>query len=132
MSAEFVFAVANVTKPKDYWLDYISHMDDGHMASFIDETDDQFDWSDRIDHPVSDPYSHDFYQKVAEAIVEAVNVAYDYYYNRELGWRTYKGETLVITGGMTWGDEPTDAFDAVRIFDALQYWDETTYNKEDN
>lgn len=130
MSADFVFAVANITKSEDYWQDYISHMDDGHMESFVNETDDQFYWADMFDHPVSDLYSHDFLQKVAEHVSAAVTHCYRD--ERDLGWWKNDGQTFVITGGMTWGDAPTDSFDAVRIFDALQYWDETIRNKEDN
>lgn len=132
MGAEFIFAVANVTKSKDYWLDYISHMDDSHMESFVQESDDQFYWADRTEYPSSELYSHEFLQKVSELIVDAVNESYEYEHNRELGWFIQGEETIVVTGGMTWGDDPTEAFDSVRIFDALQYWDENIRNKEDN
>lgn len=130
MGASFIFCTANVTKPKEYWLDYISHMDDSHMDSFITITDEEFYWADRFDHPANDLYSHAFYQKVAEVIVEAVNVSYDYEYNLEIGWFEHADETLIVTGGMSWGDDPTDALDKVAIFHTLQHWDKHHRNKE--
>lgn len=132
MSAEFVFAKVNVTLDKSHWLDRIRGLDDTELESFVAETDDQFYWADRVDHPASDLYSYDFLRKVADAVVEAVQVSYDYDYNRELGWFKHGEDTLVVTGGMSWGDAPTDAFDSVRVFEAFQYWDEAIRNKEDN
>ena len=129
MGADFVFAVANITKPKDYWLDYLGEMDDGQMESFITESDGFLYWSDNYDD--LNLNSPDFFQAVAERVSNAIETAYGD--SRELGtFRDNSGELWAITGGMSWGDDPTDAFDAVRIFDIFQYWDETIRNKEDN
>ena len=130
MGADFVFAMAEVTQPKDYWLDYISHMDDSHMESFIATTDELFYWSDRFDD--MNPYSPEFYQAVAEAVSRAVEVCYDYEYNRELGWWTRDDRSFIVTGGTTYGDAPTDAMSSVEVFEALQHWDEARRPEADD
>jgi len=115
MGATFVFATANITQPKEYWQNYLGEMDDGQMQSFIDYSDEMFDWENALD-----PFSA---QDVAERVSEAIEVAYDDF-RRDVGyWQ--EGDTLyALTGGLSWGDEPTDAMRELMIFNYLQVWAE--------
>jgi len=83
------------------------------MQSFIDYSDEMFDWEDALD-----PFSA---QDVAERVSEAIEVAYDDF-RRDVGyWQ--EGDTLyALSGGLSWGDEPTDAMRDLMIFNYLQVW----------
>jgi hypothetical protein len=39
--------------------------------------------------------------------------------NRECGFMTFKGYHIYLTGGMSWGDAPTDAFDIFYKFNSM-------------
>ena len=85
MGASFVFATANITQPKEYWQNYLGEMDDGQMQSFIDYSDEMFNWEDALD-----PFSA---QDVAERVSEAIEVAYDDFRSR---CRRQRAHTLYL------------------------------------
>lgn len=124
MGADFVYAIVEVTKPESYWQDIIGELNDGEVMAFAHETNDQYDWFDLYDYEnIGEPA---FCQKVAERISEAVGVSYGYTQNREMGWYQDGIRTFAITGGMSWGDKPTECIDDVWMFDNFCYWNDKT------
>jgi len=120
MGADFVYAIVEVTKPESYWQNIIGELDDGQVMSFVRDTDDQHGWVEMFDY---DPTAEaEFCQKVAERLSEAVNVCYGYTQNREMGWHQDGDRTFAITGGMSWGDSPTECIDDMWMVDNFHYW----------
>ena len=128
MGAEFVYAIVEVTEPEEYWQGLLGELDDGQVMAFVNETNDQYDWIDLYDY--DDLGEPAFCQQVAERVSEAVNVCYDYQQNREMGWHHDGERIFIVSGGMTWGDAPTDCLNDMWMFDNFRYWHDV--NKEDN
>ena len=119
MGADFIYAVANITETKEHWQDILGELHDGKMEAYIKESDTLLYWSEDYDHLDTD--SPEFFQAVAERVSDAIETAYGD--SRELGtFRDNHEEEWAITGGMSWGDDPTDIFYDLRIVDSFQTW----------
>lgn len=120
MGAEFIYAVANITETKEHWHTILGELHDGKMEAYINETDTLMYWTENYEHMVFDNES-EFFQAVAERVSDAIETAYGE--SRELGtFRDNHEEDWAITGGMSWGDDPTDIFHDLRILDSFQTW----------
>ena len=62
----------------------------------------------------------EFLQGIIDRIVEAIEICYTT--SRYLDHLTLKGTRYVLTGGMSWGDTPTDVYDDVCILANFDYW----------
>ena len=118
MGADFIWARAEVTEPVEYWLDWFGELNDDQMIDFIDATDDTFFWRDCH----TDESEAALCQSVAERLSTAISVCYDYDSNREMGWYIEDGRMFILTGGMTWGDDPTEAYADIWMFAELRDW----------
>ena len=119
MGADFIYAVANITETKEHWQTILGELHDGKMEAYINESETLMYWSNDYDHLDMD--SPEFFQAVAERVSDAIETAYGD--SRELGtFRDNSEEVWAITGGMSWGDEPTDTFHELRIVDSFQTW----------
>jgi hypothetical protein len=59
------------------------------------------------------------FTEVKELILTGLNTAYaGPQWSRELSYIRYKGVKIAVTGGMSWGDTPTDLYDAIAALDA--------------
>lgn len=71
-----------------------------------------------------DHHAWDFeeYEEALEWVEEKVDEVYDYYNNsnRETTVFTYDGTDFLVTGGMSWGDDPTDAYEALCVVASLE------------
>lgn len=120
MGATFIHAMAEVSKPKEHWLDILGELNDGQMLKFIEDTGEHTGWWET---PFDDDEDEsDRCQSVAERLTEAINVCYDVEHNPQLGWFRIDDWEFVITGGMSWGDDPTDYMADVEMFDSFQLW----------
>jgi hypothetical protein len=48
---------------------------------------------------------------------------------RDAGGLTIEGRTYAVTGGMSWGDSPTEAFEYIRFLESLGITDDEQYEK---
>ena len=119
MGADFIYAVANITETKEHWQDILGELHDGKMEAYINESETLMYWSE--DYDDLETNSPEFFQAVAERVSDAINTVYGD--SRELGtFRDNSEEVWAITGGMSWGDAPTDAFHDLCIVDSFQTW----------
>jgi hypothetical protein len=119
MGADFIYAIANITETKEHWHTILGELHDGKMEAYINESETLMYWSEDYDDLDTD--SPEFFQAVAERVSDAIEVAYSD--SRELGWLIDNSEEKwAITGGMSWGDAPTDIFHDLRIVDSFQTW----------
>lgn len=113
MGACFVWVKADVTKPKSYWVQLVDEIDEEELCSFIDYFYDCDDW-----------YGGDKLSKSEEARVllwESIEACYNYMNREDIGWEIVDGKTYILTGGLTWGDDPTESFVHVSMLSDFQY-----------
>lgn len=55
---------------------------------------------------------------ISDTIVDLLSTI-DNTHHRELTYIEHKGDTIYITGGMSWGDSPTDLYDIFSRFSSL-------------
>jgi hypothetical protein len=120
MSGEFVFGIVDVTKSDRVWFDRLGELDDGEVMSFVRATDDVHNWVGAWSIPGEDESV--FCQRIVERLVDAVRTCYQYDDHREMGWFVDGGRTFAVTGGMSWGDSPTECLDDMWMFGNFQSW----------
>lgn len=119
MGADFLFAhfIAPVERAEDLDLDFDA------AREFIDSTDwnehveviDQFDHRIRVNDN-SEAARAKVNEVAREVLHHAVNNMRGFINRRDVGWLYRDGETVFLTGGMSWGDAPTELY---RTFDLL-------------
>jgi hypothetical protein len=60
-----------------------------------------------------------FPEEVIDLMCGAIQDTFHAFESRECSGFTFKGYEIILTGGMSWGDAPTDAFDTFNRFNAL-------------
>lgn len=114
MSAEFIYAMASLDDTKENWVKYINDMETEEFHEFGD-------WLEAagleygIDGVLEDEGSEGL-KKIMLNIVESV---YDED-NNELGFPVLDNKRYVLTGGFSYGDDPTESFYGVCLFSELQ------------
>ena len=106
--------------------------DPDDLADACDEgvTDDDLEWlTERLgiaDCPDQDdpeaPARSDLAREIRRAPHSALDVLLDG--PRDVADAQFGGRRYWVTGGMSWGDSPTDSFDAVCVFDSLHLYAE--------
>jgi hypothetical protein len=114
MSADFVFAVAEIDRTQDDWQSFVTGMDDDTLRQFITATNYDFYWDEFFEDSVN------IERQVRERLCEAIAVCFGG--SREIGYWRDNGREFVVTGGMSWGDEPTDAMTDVFMLSVLRDW----------
>jgi hypothetical protein len=108
MGADFISATCKVSRDKDGALAALAMIPDTTLDALFEEL--------FYDPPEEDePAAREYF-------ATAVNTFYDDYVHgsdREVDLCTFGGERYVVTGGMSWGDSPTGAYDIVRAVDMV-------------
>lgn len=126
MGADFIYALACVDETKDEWINRVSNMtlddvkemySDGEWL-FIEAGDEEDDKK--------------FQQMIVDRIIDAINICYEISdgRSREADILRLNGHRYVITAGLSYGDSPTDVFDDISTFNAVQEWWEFHNSKE--
>ena len=122
MGADLILSFVDVSEPKQKWLDILGEWNDAQVDKFMNEIGNDYIlydlrqeaadmWDAReIEYSIEDP---EFLAEVRQAFVErlndAINTAYEStsrYANKVL----LDGKPWAVTGGLSWGDDPTDDF----------------------
>jgi len=117
MGADFIWAIAPVNADKDKVLARAKILTYEECEELYHEGEHYFLGYADI---VGDEEQAEFRQGVIDRLVEAIEVCYRT--SRELDHLTLKGNRYVLTGGMSWGDVPTDVFDDVGLLANFDYW----------
>lgn len=135
MGADFLLAVAIMPKieaagwpgdetVKEWRKEYLSivdEMDDNTIISLLEEFtgDSYIDGEDEI-HYRSRPRF--IAQKTRGELVDVINDVFDNAFDsRECSLQKIGGRWALITGGMSWGDSPSEHFDAVYLLSNI-WW----------
>lgn len=116
MGANFIWAIAPVEADKDKVVARAKIMTYEECEELYNAGEHFFDYypDGWEDEPA------EFRQVIIDRLVEAIEVCYTT--SRELDHLTLKGTSYVLTGGMSWGDAPTDVFDDVGLLANFDYW----------
>lgn len=106
MGADFLFGyfIAPVERAEDLKLDFDAahkHIDDtdwSHVPEIEDEFETQADNPDELNRVARD------------ALHSAVELMRELTSRRDIGWLHLKGDTIFVSGGMSWGDIPTGMY----------------------
>lgn len=65
-----------------------------------------------------------------QALATLVEEAYGAVLSNEVGVLNIEDKTFLLTGGLSWGDPPTDCFQAFAVVEDLQYFYKRARNNE--
>lgn len=87
-----------------------------------------------LDH-LNDYFAMEFYEEdgknpydlALECVDAHIDIVYDLYKHesREVTVFKYRGVDILVTGGMSWGDDPTDAFASLGVVQSLELTTDT-------
>ena len=103
MGADMSIATANITKDKQHWLDTVDSATDQQLDDFLGDT-----W-------VTVEAENEELRTLLRNGIDAC-----YSPNREIVRWKNNGETWAVTGGLSWGDSPTDIYDTVGLIGSWQ------------
>jgi len=107
MGADMTVAFASLENDAQFWYDGIARLSDDAVLAFASEYDGM-----SVLPESNEP------KDIRQAMVDAVEMSYSD--SREISVCTINGERFAITGGLSWGDEPTDAYPYVLLFNWIQ------------
>lgn len=109
MGADFIYEIVEVNKPLKYWQEILGELNDGEAQHFSDDTE-----------------LYIFEEMTEQEIVERIDEAFQVVYgdSSEIGWWSPDGGITQyrLTGGMSWGDDPTDVYRDFEIVGEFQRW----------
>jgi len=112
MGADLVVAYFGIKKEQDL------QQAKEKMMSIVDELSKE-DFSDYFDSIYSDDIENidlDEAREEAKEVIERTFETLDY---RDVTSIEHKGDIIYLSGGMSWGDSPTDSYDLFRKFSSL-------------
>jgi len=113
MSADLTIAMAPIVKTKDEAIiklksmepEVLLHVLSEYFAREFDEATDEEEYAEAVSY-----------------VIGKIEEVYSYYEHgsRDTEVRRINGTDWLITGGLSWGDDPTDAYEPVSIVSGLQ------------
>lgn len=125
MGADLILSFVDVSEPKEKWLDILGEWDDGKVDRFVADSGNDDLIEDILENLVDildldgvdneDPRRDDdalmaqARQQLVERLVDAINTVYGA--NSRVSHKVIlDGKPWAVTGGLSWGDDPTDDF----------------------
>ena len=118
MGADFCYTYTTVTGSRQEWLETLElflHtdtlieilVDTGYIYLIDDEVDPDLDGREAYD------------EAVRELFTNTINEVWDAieHRTREAAVLEIKDEKILLSGGMSWGDSPTDIYDTINLYD---------------
>lgn len=126
MGADFICIWSEVSDEPEALREMVRHASLNDIKELMVQSGDEYLYEDEIE---DDDDEDEFFSRFAdttyrELLLEAIDVVHSTNYRRDLAFIFHKDEKIVVTGGMSWGDLPTESYeDVVRyasIFDMGQ------------
>lgn len=112
MGADFIYTAVRIDRPAEEWLAAVNAATDLQLAELADEASGHYWWDDEQTDP----------EALRSELAAAITVAYDVNH-RETHWFTplpFTEKTFCLTGGMSWGEPPTEAFLPLQLLARFQ------------
>lgn len=91
----------------------------------IDEIEDVFHWHEDFDFDEAERYTTDDMHKWMRDTIDLY-----FEHDREVTGFQIDGVWYMASGGMSWGDPPTEAFDAIGVFAEYKFFDRPFTHRE--
>lgn len=111
MGADFTYSLCHRAVDKDTALRRILEMTDNHLRQVMIDMGDDFDYDDYDtddDIATDTTVTAEMLAAYRDTLVMDLECVYGGY--RDTAILLIGGETYILTGGMSWGDEPTDSY----------------------
>ncbi len=117
MGADFIYTIGCVDEPKDVWLQRIAGLTLEQAKGIFEGQEWLF--GDACEMEDDD----EFLEAIKTNCIDAINVAYDCAQgnSRWADVLILNKHKYVLTGGISYGDSPTDIFDDIGLFQHLNY-----------
>lgn len=117
MGADLIVAFCEMKVSKDEALKRASKLVDDDLASLLQTLE---EWGVG---PFLDAEKVPAKDEVVKYLHDQVRIVYSYMNRRDCVPLYIEGKTFALTGGMSWGDTPTDAYDAFSVCSSLNLTD---------
>lgn len=107
MGADFIYAWSEVAEDKTALKDLVRYVSDAHIQGIFEDSGD----ADLIDEISMAEYRQE--------LLDAIDRVHPDNFSdipRDVGYTNINGTHIILTGGMSWGDIPTDSF-----YDVMRY-----------
>lgn len=122
MGADFLGAMCPMEISRDEAKERLRKYDKEFLLSHLDDYFcQQFDEDDTT-----------AYEQAIQWVDDCINITYDYYErgSRDTTVFNFRGVPILITGGLSWGDDPTDAFQPMGVVQSLELTVSATFLAE--
>lgn len=123
MGADFTYALVSMTPDKPTLTNFIKDMDYRTLVTFTEVC---YVFSSVSDEDIED--DNEWTEQIKEKLIGAVDAVFDSGSSREVGHLFINENHYLITGGMSWGDPPTDIYPDFDTVENLQNYYRTVHN----
>lgn len=90
-------------EPSEEYEQFCSFWEDGLFKDFTDSTPTE------NEKPITEKRAKQIMKGTADEFFDCLN-------SRDVSWIKHKGEIMYLSGGMSWGDSPTDSYSIIEKF----------------
>jgi hypothetical protein len=126
MGADMMLAVVDITEPKQRWLDATDQITDADLFACFRDTwviwkyeDDERYWNHDVkgDEPEPTPA---LMTELRVELMDAIRYAYEFH--RDCQTLHIADRVVAVTGGLCFGDDPTDSYSVLNLVAEFQYY----------
>lgn len=114
MGADFICIWSEVSEEPEALREMVRHSPLSAIKELALQAGEEYIWECEVDDEDDEEGINEFYNSTyREFLIHAINVVHASDYGRDLAYIYHKGDKIVITGGLSWGDSPTDSYEDV-------------------
>lgn len=116
MGADMLLVYTKIERTEEEARAALYAMDDTELLAIAEELEDEVDLDDEEGNPVS---SEDKVARIKQKLLTALGIIFPLPGNdrRDIIRLRFKEGDYLLTGGLSWGDAPTEAYDLVSLID---------------
>lgn len=115
MGADFTYALVDMSIDKPTLVQFVKDMDYRTLVSFHEQC---YVFLSVSDEDIED--DNEWVTQVKDTLIGSIDAVFDSGSCREVGHLFVNKNHYLITGGMSWGDPPTDIYPDFDIVESLQ------------
>jgi len=136
MGADLSVNYVDTTKPKEHWDSIVANISDQDIFECLRDTFVMWQYESEEyfqDYENAGEYfekpTQELFDALRRDILEGFGLAYSE--PRDSAVLVVDGRRITLTGGLSWGDDPTDSYHSFGVVQEFQYWYENIYSKRE-